>query len=57
MTKELKQEKKAMSFKLEDGKFFFLLDPNKDGEPVVQLMIDAAEIPDEIISLISSKGE
>jgi hypothetical protein len=56
MTEDIKtDEKKMIDFKFEDGKMILSVDPNKDGEPVLFLMIDAAEVPDEIVSIISKK--
>lgn len=55
--KELKQENKALIFKLDGGKFVFQFDPNKDGEPVAGMFFDASELPDEVLSLIKNKGE
>ena len=47
----MEEEKKAVEFKVEGGKFYIKVDPNKDGQPVLELFIDIAEVPDEVISL------
>jgi len=46
------EEKKVVDFKVEDGKLKILVDTNKDGEPVVSLVVDIAEIPDEVVSAL-----
>jgi hypothetical protein len=46
-------ENKAVSFVFEGSKLNIKVDPNKDGGPVVSLTIDLAEIPDEVLSLLS----
>ena len=43
-------EKKMLDFKIEDGKLHLSVDPNKDGQPVVTLVVDMAEVPDEVLS-------
>ncbi len=45
------EEKKVLDFKVEDGKFKIKVDPNKDGEAVVELMVDLKEVPDEVLSI------
>jgi len=47
------EEKKAITFKVEDGKLKLSVDPNKDGQPMVELMVDIVEIPDEVVDLIA----
>ncbi|MCK5615253.1 hypothetical protein KAR91_76020 [Candidatus Pacearchaeota archaeon] len=44
-------EAKKLDFKMEDGKFVILVDPNADGEPLLRIMINLSEVPDEIVSL------
>lgn len=45
-------EKKAVEFKLE-GEFMVLaVDPNKDGEPVLELKVHLKEVPDEVLSAL-----
>lgn len=46
---------KAVEFKFEGSKLLIAIDPNKDGGPVLKLEIDLAEIPDEVMSVISAK--
>jgi hypothetical protein len=54
ITKEIHVEK-AVEFKFEGSKLLIAIDPNKDGGPVLKLEIDLAEIPDEVMSVISAK--
>jgi hypothetical protein len=49
------EEKKMLEFKFENGKVLLTVDPNKDGQPVFKAEIDAAEVPDEILSAIKKK--
>lgn len=49
------EEKKVVDFKVEDGKLKILVDTNKDGEPVVSLVVDIAEIPDEVVSALKKQ--
>ena len=46
------EEKKAIDFKIEDAKLIIKVDPNKDGQAVVELNVDLAEVADEIIDAI-----
>ena len=46
------EEKKVVDFKVEDGKLKILVDTNKDGEPVISLVVDIVEIPDEVVSAL-----
>lgn len=48
-------ENKAFDFKVEGGKLLITIDPNKDGQPVMTLSVDIAEIPDEVISALKKK--
>lgn len=48
-------ENKMLTLKLENGKVIFAFDPNKDGQPVFKAEIDAAEVPDEVLSVLSKK--
>lgn len=48
------EEKKVYSLKFTDGKLLIELDPNRDGQPVMKLEVDVMEIPDEVISAITS---
>jgi len=45
------EEIKALTFEIVDGKFLIKVDPNKDGENVVEIKIDMLEVPDEVLSL------
>ena len=53
---EVKEENKAVIFKIEEGKLIILVDPNKDGEAVLDLVLDLKEVPDEILSLFRKNG-
>jgi hypothetical protein len=46
---------KAVELKWEGSKLIAIVDPNKDGQPVVELKIELAEIPDEVLSAIAAK--
>lgn len=46
---------KSYEIKFEGSKLLFQLDPNQDGEPVIKLELELAEIPDEVLSAIQSK--
>ncbi len=48
-------ENKAVEFKFEGAKLLIVVDPNKDGGPVLKVEVDLAEIPDEVLSLIAAK--
>ena len=43
-------ENKVVEFKIEDGKMIIKVDPNKDGEAVISISVNIAEIPDEVVS-------
>jgi len=45
-------ENKAFDMKIEDGELRIVVDPNKDGTPVIKLQVDLAEVPDEVISAL-----
>jgi hypothetical protein len=53
--KEIVMEAKAVEMKFEGSKLVLALDPNKDGGPVLTLVLDLMEIPDEVMSLIAAK--
>jgi hypothetical protein len=48
-------EAKSVSYVFEGTKLIITVDPNKDGQPVLSLTIEMSEIPDEVLSAISSK--
>ena len=48
---------KAVDFKFEGSTLVVTVDKNKDGQPVLTLNIDMAEIPDEIWSAMNKKKE
>lgn len=50
-------DEKAVKFEFEGSTLRIILDPNKDGEPLMRIEIDMAEIPDEIVSILAKKKE
>jgi len=50
-------ENKAVSFLFDGSKLKIIVDSNKDGEPVLSVEIEMAEIPDEVLSAIQKKKE
>ena len=42
---------KAVSFEVVDGCLVIGVDPNRDGQAVVSLKVDLAEVPDEVAAL------
>lgn len=46
----MSDENKKFSFKFEEGKLIISADMNQDGEPVLSLTLDLAEVADEIVS-------
>lgn len=42
----------AIEFKVEGGFLIVNVDPNKDGQNVIELKVDLAEVPDEVLSAI-----
>lgn len=42
----------VVEFKIENGMLIIEVDPNKDGQNVLVLHIDLAEIPDEVLSVL-----
>lgn len=45
-------EQNAFEFRIEGGFLVITIDPNKDGQNVMELKIDLAEIPDEVLSAL-----
>lgn len=45
-------ENKKFDFKVEEGFLVITADPNQDGQPLVYIKIDIAEIPDEVLSAL-----
>ena len=50
-------ENKKVSFEFVDGVLIVKVDLNGDGQPIVELKINALEIPDEVLDLIKAKKE
>jgi len=48
-------ENKVVSFSIEDGKLCINVDPNKDGQNVLEVKVDLAEAMDEISALFAKK--
>jgi hypothetical protein len=44
-----------VDYKFEGTKLSVTVDGNNDGQPVLTLLVDLAEIPDEVLSLITAK--
>jgi len=44
-----------VDYKFEGTKLLITVDGNNDGQPVLSILIDLAEIPDEVMSLLSKK--
>lgn len=49
-------ENKVVDFTFEGSKLIVKVDPNKDGEHVLEVKIDMAEVPDEIASIFAKKA-
>jgi hypothetical protein len=52
----MSEEHKLVDFKIEESKLHLTVDPNRDGQAVVSLLVDLAEIPDEVLSALG-KGK
>ena len=51
-------ENKKVDFRFEGSTLIVAVDTNKDGQPVLELKFDMAEIPDEIWGMMNkNKGE
>jgi hypothetical protein len=48
---EIVQENKAFELKWEGDYLLLKVDPNKDGEPLLEQKIHIKEVPDEVLSL------
>ena len=48
-------EKQKVSFEFVDGFLLIKVDLNQDGQPFLELKVNALEIPDEVLSLIQGK--
>jgi hypothetical protein len=44
-----------VKFEFEGSKLKIAVDPNGDGQAVLKVEVELAEIPDEVLSLISAK--
>lgn len=45
-------ENKALSFEIVEGDLVIKVDPNKNGKNLIELKIDLAEVPAEIMSVL-----
>jgi hypothetical protein len=50
-------ENKKVSFEFVEGVLIVKVDLNGDGQPVIELKVSLAEIPDEIIDILKAKKE
>lgn len=55
MADEVVVEKKALELKIEGEYLLLSVDPNKDGEQLVELKLHLKEVPDEVLSAIKGK--
>ena len=49
------EENKALSFSFDGAKLNIAIDPNKNGSPVIEIKVDMAEVPSEVLSLFTKK--
>lgn len=47
----------VVKFNITDGKLAVEVDPNKNGKPVLSLLIDLAEVPSEVLSVFQPKKD
>jgi len=45
----------SVKFEFEGSKLRIVVDPNKDGEALLRLELELAEIPDEVVSMLAKK--
>jgi len=48
-------DNKPYSFRFEGSTLIIEVDPNKDGDVVLKVEVNLAEIPDEVLSLINTE--
>lgn len=48
-------EGKVLKVKIEEGKLIIDIDPNKDGQVVMSVSLDLAEVIDEVASIFKKK--
>lgn len=46
------EDKKSVELKFEGAKAIIVIDPNKDGSPLVKVELDLLQIPQEVKDLI-----
>lgn len=51
MSTEIETEKKSVVLKIDGGKLIIVVDPNKDGDALLVVSVDLAEVPDEVIEV------
>lgn len=51
----METEKKVVSMEIKDGSLIITVDANKDGQAVLSVTVDLAEVADEVINAIKGK--
>ena len=51
----MEDEFKVVAFSVVDSKLSITVDTNKDGQPVLTVLLDIAEVPDEVAALFAKK--
>jgi hypothetical protein len=46
---------KSVKFEFEGSKLVVVVDPNQDGQALLKLEIELAEIPDEVLAALAAK--
>lgn len=49
------EEKKALEIKLEGEYLMISVDPNKDGEKLMEIKMHLKEVPDEVLSIFKKE--
>lgn len=47
---------KIVTLALENGMLAITVDPNKDGQALLKVLIDILEVPDELVTLLNKKS-
>lgn len=45
------EQNKSVSFRIEGSKFYITIDTNKDGQNLIEIVLDLLEVPDEVLKL------
>lgn len=48
---------KKLEMKVDGSKFLIMVDPNEDGDALIKLELDLAEVPDEVLDLFMKKED